>query len=477
MLKTITLASAAMALALSTAPSFAKELKSIGVSLGSMGNPFFVALSKGAEFEAKKTNPNVKITTVGFEYDLGKQVTQIDNFIAAGVDLILLNPGDPKAIGPAIKKAQAAGIVVVAVDTAAEGADATVTTNNVQAGEISCQYIVDKLGAKGDVIIENGPQVSAVIDRVTGCKNVLSKNPGIKVLSSDQDAKGSREGGLTVAQGYLTRFPKIDAIFAINDPQAIGTDLAARQQNRTGMIITAVDGAPDIEAALKDPAAAQIQASASQDPFFMARRAMQIGVGILNGQKPASTVELLPSKLVTRDNVAEYKGWTSDRSRSHHRRDRTGRRLSRRISAFAGYMVHGIKRRSSSFNTERIDHLYQDPHDGNVQFLMHYGDLTDTSNLIRIVRRYSRRDLQSRRAEPRRGQLREPGIYRQCRRHRRAAASRGDPHPRHGEETRSTRPRPRNSTAWSRRSRRGRRRPSIRARPMGSPSSTATGSP
>ena len=78
---------------------FAKELKSIGVSLGSLGNPFFVALSKGAEFEAKKINPNVKITTVGFDYDLGKQVTQIDNFIAAGVDLILLNPGDPKAIG------------------------------------------------------------------------------------------------------------------------------------------------------------------------------------------------------------------------------------------------------------------------------------------------------------------------------------------------------------------------------------------
>ena len=313
MLKSISLAGAALALVMSSAPSSAKELKSIGVSLGSLGNPFFVALSKGAEFEAKKTNPNVKITAVGFEYDLGKQVTQIDNFIAAGVDMILLNPGDPKAIGPAIKKAQAAGILVVAVDTAAEGADATVTTNNVQAGEISCQYIVDKLGGKGDVIIQNGPQVSAVIDRVNGCKSVFAKAPGIKVLSSDQDGKGSREGGLTVAQGYLTRYPKIDAIFAINDPQAIGTDLAARQQQLSGIIITSVDGAPDIETALKDPASPQIRASASQDPFFMARRAVQIGVSILNGQKPASTVELLPSKLITRDNVAEYKGWTSER--------------------------------------------------------------------------------------------------------------------------------------------------------------------
>jgi len=50
-----------------------------------------------------------------------------------------------------------------------------------------------------------------------------------------------------------------------------------------------------------------------------------------------------------------------------------------------GYIVHGIKRRSSSFNTERIDHLYRDPHERNVNFFMHYGDLTDSTNLIRII--------------------------------------------------------------------------------------------
>src|ERR1700692_3557707 len=50
-----------------------------------------------------------------------------------------------------------------------------------------------------------------------------------------------------------------------------------------------------------------------------------------------------------------------------------------------GYVVHGIKRRSSSFNTSRVDHLYVDPHETNVRFFMHYGDLTDATNLIRIV--------------------------------------------------------------------------------------------
>lgn len=50
-----------------------------------------------------------------------------------------------------------------------------------------------------------------------------------------------------------------------------------------------------------------------------------------------------------------------------------------------GYIVHGIKRRSSQFNTQRVDHLYQDPHENNVNFILHYGDLTDASNLTRIL--------------------------------------------------------------------------------------------
>ena len=50
-----------------------------------------------------------------------------------------------------------------------------------------------------------------------------------------------------------------------------------------------------------------------------------------------------------------------------------------------GYIVHGIKRRSSSFNTSRVDHLYRDPHSGNVPFLLHYGDMTDSTNLVRLV--------------------------------------------------------------------------------------------
>ena len=287
----------------------ARELKALGISMGSLGNPYFVTLADGATARAKELNPAVKVTSVSADYDLSKQFSQIDNFISSKVDLILINAVDPSAMASAIKKARDAGIVVVAVDVDAKGVNATVQTDNVEAGKLACQYLVDKLSGKGNVIIQNGPQVTAVTDRVKGCKAALAAAPDIKVLSDDQDGKGSREGGLNVMQGYLTRFPKIDGLFAINDPQAIGSDLAAKQLKRSGIIITSVDGAPDIENALKTET--QIQASSSQDPWAMAQTAVNVGNDILNDKAPAEAVTLLTPKLITRDNVATYSGWSS----------------------------------------------------------------------------------------------------------------------------------------------------------------------
>ena len=289
----------------------AKDLKSIGISVGSLGNPYFVTLAKGAEAKAKMLNPQVRVTTLSADYDLNRQFNQIDNFIAAGVQMILLNAVDAKAVTPAIKRAQKAGVVVVAVDVAAGGADATVQTDNIQAGSLACQYIATALKGRGEVIIENGPQVAAVVDRVTGCKAVFAKYPGLHLLSADQDGKGSRDGGYSVAQGYLTRYAKLDALFAINDPQAIGTDLAARQLHRSGIIITSVDGAPEIETALKGQS--MIQASASQDPWGMAQKAVGMGYELMNGKQPDPSTVLIPSTLVTRENVKSYQGWSSPR--------------------------------------------------------------------------------------------------------------------------------------------------------------------
>ena len=308
MLRHSLLAAAAMAVALPAAAQ-QKPLQ-VGMTVGSLGNPYFVAAVKGAKDEAAKINPQSKLTAVSADYDLNKQATQIDNFTSAGDNLVMLNAVDPVAIAPAIKRAEGQHMVVAAFDVAAQGADVTVMTDNTKAGEISCQYLAEQLGGKGDVVIVNGPQVSSVVDRVKGCEAALKKFPNIKVQSDNQDAKGSRDGGLQVMQGLLTRYPHLDGVFAINDPSAIGCDLAAKQLHRTELKIASVDGSPDIEASLKQ-AGSLVIASASQDPYTMARRAVELGNQVLNGQTPAQTTVLLPPDLITRGNVGEYKGWSS----------------------------------------------------------------------------------------------------------------------------------------------------------------------
>ncbi len=288
------------------------KLKSVAVTVGDLSNPFFVLMGQGAEAEAQKIGgEDVRVTLVSSGYDLNQQFNQIENFIAANTDLIILNAGDSKGIAPAVEQAKQAGIAVIAVDTGAEGGvDATITSNNLQAGQLGCQYIADRLQGKGNVVIINGPPVISVIERINGCEQVFAKYPSIKVLSKDQNAEGSRDGGLRVMSDLLTSFSKIDAVFAINDPTGVGAELAAKQAKRSEFFIVGVDGAPEAKDAIEDKNSLFV-ATAAQDPLGMTQKAVQVGNDILHGKKPANPNILIPVRLITRDNVSGYKGWAS----------------------------------------------------------------------------------------------------------------------------------------------------------------------
>lgn len=289
------------------------KLTSVGVTVGDLGNPFFVQVGEGAEAGAKQFGgDDVQTTVVSSGYDLNQQLNQIENFVSSGVELILLNAADSEGIAPAVIQAKQAGATVIAVDVAAEGGvDATVTSNNVQAGELACEYIADRLEGQGNIVIINGPPVSAVIDRVNGCTDVLAKYPDINILSQDQNAEGSREGGLRVMSDLLTSFSDIDAVFAINDPTGIGAELAAKQAQRDEFFIVGVDGAPEAVDALKNEDSLFV-ATAAQDPFQMAVTAVEVGNDILQGNPPPESTVLVPVELITRDNIDQYKGWTSE---------------------------------------------------------------------------------------------------------------------------------------------------------------------
>ncbi len=298
-----------LSILLASVPVQAKPLQSLGITIPSFSNPYFTAVVAGAEDQARSIDPQVKLSSQSPEYDLNKQASIFDTFIANHVDGIIIAATDAAADGPLVRKAKAAGIVVVAADSTAPGVDAAIQTDNVQLGIDSCGYMAEHIGGKGDVVILNGPSVAPIIARVTGCKRALARYPQITVLSDNQNAKSSRVGGLEIMQGLLTRFPHIDAVFAVNDQEAIGASLAARQLHRNDPVFIGVDGSPDAVAAIKDPAT-RVLATGAQDPYALAQRAVVVANAILNGKPPTNAVEQLKPVLVTVDNVSMYKGWT-----------------------------------------------------------------------------------------------------------------------------------------------------------------------
>ncbi|GIM46714.1 ribose ABC superfamily ATP-binding protein [Collibacillus ludicampi] len=283
----------------------AKKIK-IGLTVGTLSNPFFVSMGKGAEEAAKKYN--AEVYTVSADYDLAKQTSQIEDFITKKVDLILLNAVDSKGIAGAVQEAKAAHIPIIALDVAAEGGvDATVTSDNVQAGKIVGEYLVKRLNGKGNIAILDGPPVSAVTDRIQGFEEAI-KGTGINVVAK-QNGEGNKEKALSVMENILQAKQKgqLDAVFAINDPEGLGAKIAAEQAGRDkDLFIVGVDGSPQATDALKEKKS--FAATAAQHPDEMVKTAVDLGVKIIKGEKVDPVVKV-PVELVTQDNVNSYRGW------------------------------------------------------------------------------------------------------------------------------------------------------------------------
>ncbi|MTH53500.1 substrate-binding domain-containing protein [Bacillus mangrovi] len=278
----------------------------IGLTVGTLANPFFVSMSKGAEEAAKEMG--AELITVSADYDLAKQTSQIEDFVTKKVDLILLNAVDSKGIAAAVQQAKSAGIPVVAVDVGAEGGvDSVVTSDNYQAGKLAGEYVIEKLGGKGNIAVIDGPPVSAVTDRIQGFEDAI-KNSEIKVVAK-QNGEGNREKALSVTENILQAQPKgsIQAIFAINDPEGLGVKIAQEQANRgEEFFIVGVDGAPEAVEALKENKS--FAATSAQAPDEMMKTAVKIGKDILDGKEVEKLVKV-PVELITQDNVDSYKGW------------------------------------------------------------------------------------------------------------------------------------------------------------------------
>ncbi|MBM5572057.1 MULTISPECIES: substrate-binding domain-containing protein [Deefgea] len=283
---------------------------SIGVSISSLENPYFVALSHGARDKAKQINPKVKFSVASAGYSVDKQIAQIQTMIQQKVQLILVSASAEDGLVQVLTTARQQGIIVIGVDVRAKGAMQTVLTHNINAGYLVCDYLARSLNGKGRAAIQTGPQVSSVIDRVAGCKQAWAKYPGIELLSETENGEGSVWGGYVATQQLIKQRGPVDMIFAINDRQAIGTQQALEKAKHAHTKIGSVDGSQAVVNAIAQGSA--IIATASQSPRTMGQRAITLALALHAGEKISSEFELMQPTLVTISNAKDFKAWDAN---------------------------------------------------------------------------------------------------------------------------------------------------------------------
>ncbi len=269
-----------------------------------LSNPFFSVIGDHIRAEAEKNGYEILI--VDPDYDVKKQSDQIDDFIAKNVTAIVLVPCDRLSVGPAVQAANKAGIPVFTVDAkcAADGVkiEGHVGTDNFQGGELAGKAMIDALGEKGGkVLILDLKRAHSCVLRVDGFKKVINAHnkeaEGKIEIVSELDGNGDRTKGYQSTADALQAHEDLDAIFAINDPSALGAYTAVKEANREAKIkIIGFDGQLDGKQAIKD---GKIYADPIQHPDKMGKQIVQLVVKYQAGES-FEPETLIPATLYTK---------------------------------------------------------------------------------------------------------------------------------------------------------------------------------
>lgn len=238
----------AAALAVSMAlPAVAEDGLKIGMTFQEMNNPYFVSMQEALTEAAKDLGAEVVVTDAG--HDVAKQISDVEDMLTQGIDILLLNPTDSAGIESAVHMAKAQDVIVVAVDANANGpVDTFVGSKNRDAGYQSCKYLADALGGSGEVAILDGIPVLPILQRVEGCKAALAEYDGITLVDT-QNGRQDRSVALGVVENMIQSHQNLAGIFSVNDGGAMGA-LAAIQGSGRDIKLTSVDGAPEAVAAI-----------------------------------------------------------------------------------------------------------------------------------------------------------------------------------------------------------------------------------
>lgn len=283
-------------LTLACSAAFAAEQPVIGLITKTETNPFFVKMKEGAQAEAQKMGAKLMTAAGKKDGDTAAQIAAIENMTAAGAKTILITAsGD--AIIPTVKKVQAKGVQVIALDSPFEGADALFATDNYKAGVMIGQYAKAALGDKPAKIAmldlfpghpvgaqrHNGFMTGFGLKANDAKSNELSSTPET-VCAGDTD--GNQAKGQTAMENCLQKNPDINVVYTINEPAAAGAYNALKKAGKEkGVLILSVDGGCQ---GIKDTAKGIITATSQQYPLKMAALGVAAGVQYAKDGKRSS---------------------------------------------------------------------------------------------------------------------------------------------------------------------------------------------
>jgi inositol transport system substrate-binding protein len=289
--------------AASTASTSAAKQLVFAWSSPNMSNQFQVTLRDDVK---KHCDDNgIKLLEADAQGDAAKQVSQVENFIAQGVNVILLSPTDGHACAPAVTAANKAGIPIMIINSTIDNlkdAVCYVGCNDTSAGEMEMQYIADKLNGKGNIVVLQGPDGnSAAVLRTAGIANILKKYPDIKVLAQ-QPANWDISKAMSIVENLLQTMD-IDAVVSENDEMALGTVKAIEGQAVKKKILSiGVDAIPDGLKAVKE---GKMIATVLQDAEAIAAKTIDVAQQVAAGTKVETNYEI-PFKIIDSANIDTY---------------------------------------------------------------------------------------------------------------------------------------------------------------------------
>lgn len=250
----------------------------IGLSISTLNNPFFVTLSEGAQVKADDLG--AKLTVADAQDNASKQTSDVEDLIQQGVDLLLINPVDSAAVASAVEAANAAGIPVITVDRTSEGGEVVshIASDNVAGGELAGKYLAELVGKDAKIVeLEGVAGSSAARDRGDGFNKAIDGQ--LKVVAK-LTANFNRAEGLTVMENILQANPKVVGVFAHNDEMALGAVEAIAATGKDIKVI-GFDATDDAQAAVK---AGTLAATVAQKPEVIGSKAIEKAIMYLKGE-------------------------------------------------------------------------------------------------------------------------------------------------------------------------------------------------